>query len=113
MQSLTMRLSGPGSRGRQTKLIYPDHRLPPWPFFVWPGCSGTIRPSVAILLGSAIRGRSFRRSDEITYLVGNAPCVTLRSLESIVRSEPHWTLMPYSRSIRNSRSGGTLNRTCC
>jgi hypothetical protein len=26
-----MRLSGAGLRCRQTKLIYPDHRLPPWP----------------------------------------------------------------------------------
>jgi hypothetical protein len=27
---LTMRLSGAGLRRRQTKLIYPNHRLPPW-----------------------------------------------------------------------------------
>ena len=27
---LTMRLSDGGLRQRQTKLIYPDHRLPPW-----------------------------------------------------------------------------------
>jgi hypothetical protein len=26
-----MRLSDAGLRCRQTKLIYPDHRLPPWP----------------------------------------------------------------------------------
>ena len=24
---------------RQTKLTYPNHPLPPWLFFVWPGCS--------------------------------------------------------------------------
>jgi hypothetical protein len=27
---LTMRLSDAGLRQRQTKLIYPNHRLPPW-----------------------------------------------------------------------------------
>jgi hypothetical protein len=26
-----MRLSDAGMRNRKTKLIYPDHRLPPWP----------------------------------------------------------------------------------
>ena len=28
---LTMRLSDAGMRRRKTKLIYPNHRLPPWP----------------------------------------------------------------------------------
>src|SRR6202034_4315718 len=28
--ALTMRLSDAGLRCRQTKLIYPNHRLPPW-----------------------------------------------------------------------------------
>jgi hypothetical protein len=31
VMDLTMRLSDAGLRGRQTKLIYPNHRPPPWP----------------------------------------------------------------------------------
>jgi hypothetical protein len=38
---------------------------------------------------------------------------TLRLLEPIVRRARHKTLTPYSRSIRNSKSRGTLNSTCC
>jgi len=30
-----MRLSDARLRNRQTKLIYPNHRFPPWLFFVW------------------------------------------------------------------------------
>src|SRR5258708_18442681 len=30
IRKLTMRLSGARFRKRPTKLIYPDHRLPPW-----------------------------------------------------------------------------------
>jgi hypothetical protein len=29
-KDLTMRLSDAGLRRHQTKLLYPDHRLPPW-----------------------------------------------------------------------------------
>jgi hypothetical protein len=66
-----MRLSAAALRQRQTKLIYLNHRLPPW--------LRVHHAILAILPSRSLRVPAFGRSDEITHLVGESSVLTLSS----------------------------------
>jgi hypothetical protein len=64
--NLTMRLSDAGLRRRQTELIYPDHRLPPW------------------LTEDATRDRSNRLLDTISLTRDSVPRFSQPTLRQVL-----------------------------
>jgi hypothetical protein len=59
-----------------------------WQFFVWPGRSGHITPSVASRPSPVIHDWSFDRFDEITDLVEKASDLTLARHRRVRRASP-------------------------